>query len=66
MSHRYRIFRNVARGGGFYVEDTDTGKQQSLRTKQKSEAERLVNVRNEAARIGRAKMGELGGASVGF
>ena len=48
------------------MEDTDTGKQQSLRTKQKSEAERLVNVRNEAARIGRAKMGELGGASVGF
>ena len=45
MSHRYRVFR---RGWGtFYCQDLTTGKQESLRTRDKSEAQRLVAARNE-------------------
>ncbi len=45
MSQRYRLFR---RGWGvYYFEDTHTGKQQSLGTAHKLEAQRLVQAKNE-------------------
>lgn len=45
MKNRYRAFR---RGSGtYYCEDTQTGQQQSLATKDKQEASRLVHARNE-------------------
>ena len=48
MNHRYRVFR---RGWGtFYCEDLQTGKQESLRTRDKPEAYRLVAARNEVER----------------
>lgn len=46
VKNRFRLFR---RGWGtYYVEDTDTGTQQSLQTTDKREAQRLVHARNEA------------------
>ena len=46
MKSHYRLFR---RGNGIYFcEDRQTGVQQSLRTKDKSEAVRLLNAKNEA------------------
>jgi len=46
MINRFRLFR---RGWGtFYVEDTETGKQQTLQTADKREAQRLVHARNES------------------
>jgi hypothetical protein len=46
MKDRFRLFR---RGWGtYYVEDTQTGKQQTLQTTDKREAQRLVHARNEA------------------
>ncbi len=50
MSDRYRLFQNFARGGSFYLQDNVTHKQESLRTKDKTTAERLLHARNEAAR----------------
>lgn len=45
MKHRYRLFR---RGWGtYYCEDRQTGKQETLRTRDKAEAYRLVAARNE-------------------
>jgi len=46
MKKRYWMFK---RGSTFYVEDAETGKQQSLRTKDKKEAKRLVEAKNDAA-----------------
>ena len=46
MQSRYRIFRRS--WGKYYSEDLTTGKQQSLRTRDKAEAYRLVAARNEA------------------
>jgi integrase len=46
MKNRYRLFR---RGSVYYAHDGDTGKQQSLETASKPEAQRLLNARNEAA-----------------
>ena len=46
MKDRFRLFR---RGWGtFYVEDTETGKQQTLQTADKRQAQRLVHARNES------------------
>ncbi len=45
MKHRYWLFQ---RRGVFYVEDSLTGKQQSLGTREKREAERLRDTKNEA------------------
>ena len=48
MKQRYRLFR---RGWGtYYCEDTQTGKQETLGTSNKQEAQRLVHAKNEANR----------------
>lgn len=49
MKRRYILYRRKL-GGTFYVEDTHTRKQESLGTKDRREAESLVNARNEASR----------------
>lgn len=46
MPQRYRLFRR--HWGVYYLEDTHTGKQQTLGTSNKGEAQRLAHVRNEA------------------
>ena len=46
MKNRYILFQ---RSGIFYSEDTATGKQKSLRTRDKSDALRLLHVQNEAS-----------------
>ena len=45
MKQRYRMFQ---RGRVFYVEDTTTGRQASLKTKEEAEAGRLLAAKNEA------------------
>ena len=47
MNHRFNLFR---RGNVYYCEDTTSGKQTSLRTKDEQEALTLLNAKNEAAR----------------
>src|SRR5579863_4276299 len=47
MKTKYTLFR---RGEVFYIQDTVTGKQTSLRTKDETEARSLLNARNEASR----------------
>jgi integrase len=47
MKTRFNLFR---RAGVFYTEDTATGKQTSLRTRDETEAHSLLNARNEAHR----------------
>ena len=47
MKKQFILFQ---RNGVFYCEDTTTGKQGSLRTRDRTEAERLLNVKNEAVR----------------
>ena len=46
MRNRYRLFQ---RGGVFYVQDSVTGKQESLRTKHKTQATQLLHSKNQAA-----------------
>lgn len=43
---KYRLFRR--RTGVYFLQDNDTGRQESLRTRQPSEAKRLLAARNEA------------------
>ena len=50
MKNRYRSVKVGSRGGTFYCEDTNTGKRNSLRTKDEAEAECLVHAKNEAER----------------
>jgi len=45
MKNRFILFQ---RSGVYYCEDTTTGKQSSLRTKDKADALRLLHVKNEA------------------
>src|SRR3954469_2730289 len=45
MKKRYRLFR---RQGTFYLQDSTTGQQKSLRTKSREDAERLLHAQNEA------------------
>jgi len=45
MRPKYRLFR---RGHVYWCQDNDTGRQQSLRTKDRLLAERLLHARNEA------------------
>jgi hypothetical protein len=47
MKTKYTMFR---RGEVFYIQDSATGKQTSLRTKHETEAKSLLNARNEARR----------------
>jgi hypothetical protein len=47
MKTKFILFR---RGPVFYAEDTATGKQTSLRTKDETEARSLLNAKNEAHR----------------
>ena len=46
MKDRYFIYD---RNGTYYLQDKETGKRESLRTKSRRVAERLLNARNEAA-----------------
>ncbi len=48
MKNRFILFQ---RAGIFYVEDTTTGKQKSLRTRDRADAERLLAAQNEAAHL---------------
>src|ERR1019366_924315 len=50
VKNRYRSVKVGSRGGTFYCEDTNTGKRNSLRTKDEAEADRLVHAKNEAER----------------
>ena len=45
MTRRYRIF---LRGNTYYAHDAETGKQTSLRTRDKRKAESLLLAKNEA------------------
>lgn len=45
MKNSYRLYR---RKGIYYVHDAETGKQQSLKTRNRKEAERLAMAKNEA------------------
>ncbi len=56
MKTKYTMFR---RGEVFYLQDTATGKQTSLRTKDETEAKSLLNARNEAQRQPRCKWRRL-------
>ncbi len=49
MKRRYNFHRRK-RGGMFYIEDTHTRKQESLRTKIRAEATTLLHARNESIR----------------
>jgi len=51
MKNRFILFR---RGNVYYSEDTTNGKQHSLRTKDESEAQTLLNAKNESYRQGSA------------
>jgi integrase len=48
MKTKFILFR---RNGVYYTEDTTTGKQTSLRTKDEAEAKSLLNAKNEATRL---------------
>ena len=49
MKRHFIIYRRKL-GGMFYIEDTQSGKQESLGTKDRAEAVSILNARNEAAR----------------
>ena len=46
MQNRYRLFRRA--GGLYYVHDASTGKQESLRTRDKNYAMQMLNAKNQA------------------
>ena len=45
MRKKYRMFR---RGNVFWAQNNETGKQETLKTKDRATAERLLNAKNEA------------------
>ena len=47
MKQQFKLYRRS--NGRYYAEDTTTGKQSSLGTRDKAEANRLLHARNEAA-----------------
>ncbi|HEX4141559.1 MAG TPA: hypothetical protein VHY09_14520, partial [Candidatus Methylacidiphilales bacterium] len=47
--NRYRLFQR--RNGIYFLQDNKTNRQESLRTRDRSEAERIVFHRNESAKI---------------
>ena len=48
MKHKYRMFRRQS--GVYFIQDNETGRQQSLRTRNKQEAETLLHASNESHR----------------
>ena len=48
MKNRFRLYRRK-KGGTFYSHDSETGKQESLGTKDRAEATTLLNARELAA-----------------
>jgi integrase len=48
MRHKYRLFRRSS--GIYFIQDNSTGKQMSLKTRNKQEAQTLLNAHNEANR----------------
>ena len=52
MKRRFILYRRKL-GGTFYVEDTETRKQESLGTKDRAEATSLLNARNESRKARR-------------
>jgi integrase len=49
MKNRFRLYRRP-KGGVFYAHDSETGKQESLGTKDRAEATTLLNAKNESFR----------------
>ncbi|MGO8697525.1 MAG: hypothetical protein ACLQVY_07390 [Limisphaerales bacterium] len=49
MKRRYILYRRK-RGGMFYIEETETRKQESTGTRNRAEATSLLNARNESVR----------------
>src|SRR5271169_1969974 len=49
MKRRFILYRRK-RGGMFYIEDTETRKQESTGTRNRAEATSLLNARNESIR----------------
>ena len=49
MLNKYRLFQRV--NGVFYCQDNESGKQSSLRTKDRRAAEKLLHAQNEAHRL---------------
>src|SRR6266478_4011745 len=49
MKNRYRLYRRKL-GGVFYIRDSQTGKRESLGTRDRAEATTLLNARNESVR----------------
>src|SRR6266850_835103 len=49
MKNRFRLYRR-SKGGTYYVHDSETGKQESLGTKNRAAALSLFNARNESIR----------------
>src|SRR6266542_7043177 len=47
MNQRFRLYRRK-HGGRFYVHDNITGKQVSLKTSDRTEAQRVLHAKNEA------------------
>jgi len=47
MKPQYRMYRRG--GGSYYIQNNETGQQESLQTKDKNHATRLLNAKNEAA-----------------
>ena len=50
MKNRFSIFVNRSRGGIYYLKDKETGRRDSLETKDKERALELLTAHNEAAR----------------
>lgn len=46
MKYKYRLFQR--RTGIFFIQDNETGRQESLKTRDKRQAQRLFHARNEA------------------
>lgn len=50
MKGRFRLIQVGYRGGNYYAVDTVTGQRESLRTKNKFEAQQLLSAKNESFR----------------
>jgi hypothetical protein len=49
MKNRHRLYRRIL-GGVFYIHDSETGKQESLGTRDRAESTTLLNARDESVR----------------